>query len=178
MELRYQQLSIVANADEAGEQAVELSSVPAASQRAGHGLRPQRSERAWTRRRIEESGCLISQGACGNVQIHVRVDGRDVTNPIAVFHPEIAKPADRLPTQQGCGELASSAPQLLFANLAVASGLLGAFYSWRQDKLDYEEAYFDVLTGRTVPVKRMVCSPKQDRKRAARAGGTKKKAIA
>ena len=95
-------------------------------------------------------------GACGNVQIHLRVDGRDVTNPITVFHPEIAKPADRLPTQQGCGELASSAPQLLFANLAVASGLLGAFYSWRQDRLDYEEAYFDLLTGRSVPVKRAV----------------------
>jgi hypothetical protein len=95
-------------------------------------------------------------GACGNVQIHLRVDGRNVTNPITVFHPEIAKPADRLPTQQGCGELASSAPQLLFANLAVASGLLGAFYSWRQDRLDYEEAYFDLLTGRSVPVKRAV----------------------
>jgi hypothetical protein len=95
-------------------------------------------------------------GACGNVQIHLRVDGRNVTNPITAFHPEIAKPADRLPTQQGCGELAAGAPQLLFANLAVASGLLGAFYAWTQDQLDYEEAYFDLLTGRCVPVKRAV----------------------
>jgi len=93
-------------------------------------------------------------GTCGNLQIHLRVDGRNVTNPITTFHPEIAKPADRLPTQQGCGELAAAAPQLLFANLAVASGLLGAFYAWRQDRLDYEEAYFDLLTGRCVPVKR------------------------
>ncbi len=85
-----------------------------------------------------------------------RVDGRNVTNPITTFHPEIAKPADRLPTQQGCGELAAGAPQLLFANLAVASGLLGAFYAWTQDQLDYEEAYFDLLTGRCVPVKRAV----------------------
>ena len=95
-------------------------------------------------------------GTCGNVQIYLRIDGRNVTNPITAFHPEIAKPADRLPTQQGCGELAASAPQLLFANLAVASALLGAFYAWRQDRLDYEEAYFDLLTGRCVPVKRAV----------------------
>jgi hypothetical protein len=95
-------------------------------------------------------------GACGNVQIYLRVGGLDQTNPLTAFHPEIAKPADRLPTQQGCGELASSAPQLLFANLAVASGLLGAFYAWRQDRLEYEEAYFDLLTGSSVPVKRAV----------------------
>ncbi len=98
-------------------------------------------------------------GACGNVQIQLRVDGRNVTNPITRFHPEIAKPADRLPTQQGCGELAAVAPQLMFANLAVVSGLLGAFYAWRQDRLDYEEAYFDLLTGRCVPVKRDVRAP-------------------
>ncbi len=95
-------------------------------------------------------------GTCGNVQIHLRVNGQNVTNPITMFHPEIAKPTDRLPTQQGCAELAASAPQLLFTNLAVASGLLGAFYAWRQDRLDYEEAYFDLLTGRCVPVKRVV----------------------
>jgi hypothetical protein len=93
-------------------------------------------------------------GACGNVQIHLRAHGRNVTNAITTFHPEIAKPADRLPTQRGCGELASSAPQLLFANLAVASSLLGAFYAWRQGRLEYEEAYFDLLTGRCVPVQR------------------------
>ena len=98
-------------------------------------------------------------GACGNVQIHLRVDGRNATNPITTFHPEIAKPADRLPTQRGCGELVASAPQLLFANLAVASALLGAFYAWRQQKLDYEEAYFDLLSGRCVPVKRAVRAP-------------------
>ena len=95
-------------------------------------------------------------GTCGNVQVHLRVDGRDVTNPITAFHPEIERPADRLPTQQGCGELTASAPQLLFANLAVASGMLAAFYAWRQDQLQYEEAYFDLMTGRSVPVRRAV----------------------
>jgi hypothetical protein len=95
-------------------------------------------------------------GTCGNVQIHLRVNGENQTNPITTFHPEIAKPDDLLPTQQGCGEMTASAPQLLFANLAVASGLLGAFYAWHQDRLVYEEAYFDLLTGRSVPVKRQV----------------------
>ena len=93
-------------------------------------------------------------GTFGNVQIFLRENGRDVTNPLSAFHPEIAKPADRLPTQQGCGELAASAPQLLFTNLAVASGLLGAFYAWTEGALKYEEAYLDLLTGRCVPVKR------------------------
>jgi hypothetical protein len=32
--------------------------------------------------------------------------------------------------------------------------LLGAFYAWRQGRLEYEEAYFDLLTGRCVPVQR------------------------
>jgi hypothetical protein len=98
-------------------------------------------------------------GTCGNVQIHLRVDGRNVTNPISALHPEIAQPADRLPTEVGCGELASSAPQLLFANLAVASSLLGAFYTWQNHTLDYEEAYFDILAGRVRPVKRGVQQP-------------------
>ncbi|MCP5040848.1 MAG: hypothetical protein GY944_07440 [bacterium] len=93
-------------------------------------------------------------GTCGNVQVYLRVDGEDKTNPISAFHPEIAKPSDRLPTQMGCGEAVARSPQLLFANLAVASGLLGAFYAWQQDRLDYEEAYFDLLTGRSLPVKR------------------------
>jgi hypothetical protein len=95
-------------------------------------------------------------GTFGNVQIYLRRAGRDVTNPLSAFHPEIAKPADRLPTQLGCADAAASAPQLIFTNLAVASAMLGAFYSWRQGRRDYEEAYLDVLTGRMNPVRRAV----------------------
>lgn len=93
MELRYQQLSIVGNADEAGEQAVELNSIPAASHRVGHGLRPERSQRSgrvWTQRRIEESGCLISQGVDSLLRIDPvgtsphRSDG---ARPIATLLP-------------------------------------------------------------------------------------------
>lgn len=104
-------------------------------------------------------------GTYGNVQVYLRAGGRDVTNPLSAFHPEIENPADRLPSQRGCGELAASAPQILFTNLAVASALLGAYYAWREGKLAYEEAYFDILTGRTVPVRRELVR----RRRRARA---------
>ncbi len=69
-------------------------------------------------------------GTYGNAQVYLRAGDRNITNPLSRFHPEIRKPADQLPTQQGCGIATASAPQLLFTNLAVASTLLGAFYSW------------------------------------------------
>ena len=62
----------------------------------------------------------------------------------------------------------SSAPQLLFANLAVASHLLSAFYAWRTDNLDYEEVYFDIVAARSVPVRRAI-RKKNKKKRLAEA---------
>jgi hypothetical protein len=95
-------------------------------------------------------------GTYGDVQIYLRRNGRNVTNPLSRFHPEIARPADRLPTDIGCTAALASAPQLLFTNAAVATAMLNAFYAWRTGALDYEEVYLDVLTGRTVPVRRVV----------------------
>jgi hypothetical protein len=106
------------------------------------------------------------RGTYGNVQAYLRVDGRDVTNPLSRFHPEIARPADRIPDARGCVAAAPSAPQLLFTNAAVASSMLGAFYAWRLGELHYEEAYLDILTGRTVPVARRVAT-RVDFKRTA-----------
>jgi hypothetical protein len=94
-------------------------------------------------------------GTYGNVQVYLRAGGRDLTNPISRFHPEIAHPADRPPGGRGCAAAAAGAPQLLFTNAAVAAALLGAFYAWRSGRLAYEEAYFDILSGRMVPVRRM-----------------------
>jgi hypothetical protein len=96
-------------------------------------------------------------GTFGNVQVYLRARGHNVTNPLSRFHPEIARPADQLPTTRGCAATAASAPQLLFTNAAVAAALLGAFYAWRCGALAYEEAYLDILVGRTVPVRRAVC---------------------
>lgn len=83
----------------------------------------------------------------GNIQIYIRQNGKDLTLPIANnFHPEILEPADRSPDQIGCDEAVISEPQLIFANLFIASLMLNAFYAYTQGKLNYDEAYGDVLT--------------------------------
>lgn len=105
-------------------------------------------------------------GTLGNVQVYLRAGGRDLTNPISTFHPEIAKPGDRVP-DAGCEARTHSAPQLLFTNAAVASALLGAFYAWSQGALEYEEAYLDLLSGRHIPVQRKLQERRPGRRRSA-----------
>jgi hypothetical protein len=98
---------------------------------------------------------LERTGTFGNVQIYLRENGQDRTNPLTRFHPEIAQPADHSPAQLGCAALVTqAAPQLLFTNLAVAATMLGAFYAWLQGTLSYEEIYLDLSLGRTTPVPR------------------------
>jgi hypothetical protein len=96
-------------------------------------------------------------GTFGNVMVYERRGGRDCrTNPLTRFHPEIAQPGDRRPDQMSCAELArSTAPQLLFTNLAVAAAMLGTFYAWLRGRLSYEEVYLDILEARQTPVARM-----------------------
>ena len=91
-------------------------------------------------------------GTFGNVQVYLRRSGRDVTNPITRFHPEIHGAADMRPDELGCAEQVHAAPQLLFTNLAVAAAMLGAFYAWLSGTLAYEELYLDVAVGRMTPV--------------------------
>jgi molybdopterin/thiamine biosynthesis adenylyltransferase len=95
-------------------------------------------------------------GTYGNVQVYLRSGGRDLTNRLSRFHPEIERPRDRLPTELGCQAQLASAPQLLFVNLQVAAAMLNAFYAWRTGHLAFEELCFDTLTGRAVPVRREV----------------------
>jgi molybdopterin/thiamine biosynthesis adenylyltransferase len=101
---------------------------------------------------------LISGGndfTDGNVQVHIRQGGRDLTAPITRFHPEIRNPQDRSPAEMSCEELMETqAPQLLFTNLAIASAMLNAFYAWREGKLTYGEMYIDVIEGKSNPVQR------------------------
>ncbi len=123
-------------------------------------------------RRIVERGCarlrdvaLFSggndgvepgrSGTYGNVQVYIRAGGCDVTNPLSRFHPEIARPSDRLPRVGGCAAaISAGAPQLLFTNASVATTMLSAYYAWRCGRLAYEEAYLDILTGRSLTVRR------------------------
>lgn len=72
-------------------------------------------------------GGVSRRGTYANVQVYVRRAGRDLTPPLTRWHPEIAEPADRLPTEPHCTDLVGSVPQILFTNLAAASVALNAF---------------------------------------------------
>ena len=92
------------------------------------------------------------RGTYGNVQIHLRRDGRDLTPPLTRFHPEIAEPADQPPAELSCLAAYASVPQLLFTNLATASAMLNAFFLVACDALHYPELGFDVFDGVMRPV--------------------------
>jgi molybdopterin/thiamine biosynthesis adenylyltransferase len=82
----------------------------------------------------------------GNVQVYIRQGGQDLTPSLSRYHPEIVTPQDQNPAAMSCEELmAAGAPQLLFANLMVASLMLNAFYAIRQGRLNYSEVYLDIL---------------------------------
>jgi hypothetical protein len=85
-----------------------------------------------------------------------------VLSALSTFHPEIAKPADLLPDEEGCAAAMASAPQLLFTNAAVASAMLGSFYAWREGHLRWEEVYLDLAVGRQNPVTRNVATGDAD----------------
>jgi len=62
------------------------------------------------------------RGTYGNVQVHVRENGKELASRIDAYHPEISNATDQPPNALSCEELAASeAPQLLFINLAVVS---------------------------------------------------------
>ncbi|MDO9531938.1 MAG: ThiF family adenylyltransferase [Deltaproteobacteria bacterium] len=93
----------------------------------------------------------------GNVQVYIRQGGLDLTPSLARYHPEIATPQDRNPAALSCEELmAAGAPQLLFANLMVASLMLNAFYGLREGRLNYSEVYLDILQNASRAVSRPV----------------------
>ena len=91
------------------------------------------------------------RGTYGNVQVYLRRDGRDLTAPLTRFHPEIANPRGKLPSEASCVELAASTPQILFTNLAVASAMLNAFFAYLCGRLTYQEVKLDVLEARMLP---------------------------
>jgi hypothetical protein len=101
-------------------------------------------------------------GTFGNVMVYERRDGRDLTNPLSRFHPEIASPQDKRPDEIGCAALAKSAPQLLFTNLAVAAAMLAAFHGWLTERLDYEEVFLDIGLARMQTVKRSLRHDRTD----------------
>lgn len=93
---------------------------------------------------------LISGGnefTDGNVQLYVRRDGKDLTPDLCKYHPEIAEPDDKLPTEMSCEELSASEPQLYFTNLGVATIMCWTFYNAVvKESYERSEIYFDILT--------------------------------
>jgi molybdopterin/thiamine biosynthesis adenylyltransferase len=95
-----------------------------------------------------DSTGLQRRGTYGNVQIFWRSKGKNVTPNLARYHPEIAQPADRLPSDQSCTEVAATGrPQILFANLAVASAMLNALWLHLCGALHYSELALDIADG-------------------------------
>jgi hypothetical protein len=91
------------------------------------------------------------RGTYGNVQVYLRQGGKDVTVSLTRFHPEIAHPRGKAPSEMSCVELAVSTPQILFTNLAVASAMLNAFFAWTCGHLSYQEVKLDILEARMLP---------------------------
>jgi len=98
----------------------------------------------------------------GNVQIHIRRDGQNITVPVASrYHPEIQNPQDRNPgdideDREGCQEQAAVSPQLLIMNNLIAAHMLKAFYAVQKgyhekDPKEYSEFYLDIPSGKVVP---------------------------
>lgn len=96
----------------------------------------------------------------GNVQIHIRKDGENLTLPIAnEFHPEIEEPEDENPADMekregGCDVEVVSEPQLLIANNHIAAVMLSTFYGYLEGEIDYDEVYIDVLANKSSTRKR------------------------
>ena len=92
------------------------------------------------------------RGTFGNVQLYIRSAGKDLTPSLAQFHPEIAQPADQHPADKSCTELVVSVPQILFANLMVASVMLNTLWLHLCGASHYGEIAFDLADGLMRPI--------------------------
>ena len=100
----------------------------------------------------KDASGAVRRGTYGNVQAYLRRNGEDLSPSLTRFHPEIREPADRLPTEQSCTELAMSVPQILFANLTVATTMLNTLWLHLCGALHYGELSFDIADGLMRPV--------------------------
>ena len=99
----------------------------------------------------KDSTKTVRRGTYGNVQIYVRKNGKDITQSLSRFHPEIANPKDKMPHELNCTELVVSTPQILFSNLAVASAMLNTLLLYLSKATHYGELGFDIAEARMWP---------------------------
>src|SRR5262249_27732448 len=88
----------------------------------------------------------------GNVQLYLKRGGGEASPSLTRYHPEIAQPADKLPTDLSCTELVKSVPQILFTNLATASAMLNALWLYLCRVPHYRELALDVAEGLMHPL--------------------------
>lgn len=94
------------------------------------------------------------RGTYGNIQVFCRRGGVARNPSLAALHPEIQHPADEVPDLHCADLAATTAPQILFTNLAAASAMLNAFYRLLRDGVTeamYDEVSFDIIEARAVP---------------------------
>lgn len=101
----------------------------------------------------KDSTGQLRRGTYGSVQIYRRKNGKDELPPLTWQHPEIEQPADRLPTERHCTDLITSVPQILFANLMVASVMLNTLWLYLCGALHYGELAFDIAEGLMRPLR-------------------------
>ena len=99
---------------------------------------------------------LISGGndeTDGNVQVVRRRDGWSVDGHLVEIHPEIGEAADREAlAEPGCQVMTAERPQLLVANLMVASAMLNALWQVvERGSVPYSEVYLDVIQSAARP---------------------------
>lgn len=83
----------------------------------------------------------------GNVQIHHRSQGEDLTLPVANHnHPEIMEPKDKHPEEMSCTERYQSEPQLLFMNNSIAAKMLEIVLAYTNGAELPDEVYIDIVT--------------------------------
>lgn len=95
------------------------------------------------------------RGTYGNVQVHIRENGVDLTAPLDSYHPEIQNPLDKSPHEMDCLEAeAAGVPQITMVNLAVASTMCNALMRLMQPiqgERMYDEVCLDILDGVAQP---------------------------
>jgi molybdopterin/thiamine biosynthesis adenylyltransferase len=106
-----------------------------------------------------DSSHQATRGTYGNCQIYIRSDGRNLSQEITKYHPEIRNPVDQNPSEASCTEMLQSVPQILFTNLAAASAILNAFWLYCCKALHYSELAFDIADGLMRPVLPLSVSP-------------------
>lgn len=95
------------------------------------------------------------RGTYGNVQVYMREEWDDLTAPLTQFHPEIADPQDKAPSEMDCLELAAAGvPQLTVVNQAVASAMASSLLRLLmpvEGERMWDEITLDVVEGINCP---------------------------